>query len=222
MAQESADAIPIPAGGIIWAWIDAFAHPEFATFQRWFPRMKVRWRRLSLAVSLFLILVTMCIFVAISAFPEPRTLQDFSLAIFFTHLFSSHGFGRAFCEAVGSIVVLFAMPALVTLISPRSLGPYRIRLKRVFRPWMQVQPAICVLLLASALVNFAAGFVQSPSDISNMVAFVLIAWPALRSWQLTYEALAAGSSRNIYLVGFVAAIPGLLYLLFLPFLLGQL
>ena len=60
MAQETADAISIPAGGIIWAWIDALAHPEFATFQRWFPLMQVRWRRLSLAVSLFLILATAC------------------------------------------------------------------------------------------------------------------------------------------------------------------
>lgn len=220
MAQETADAISIPAGGIIWAWIDALAHPEFATFQRWFPLMQVRWRRLSLAVSLFLILATACVSVAMSAFPAPRTMQDLSLATFFTYLFSSHGMAQAFYKGAGSVAVLLAMPALVTLISPRSLGPYRIRFKRVFRPWMQVQPAICALLMASALVNFVAGFVQSPSEVWGVVAFVLIAWPALRSWQLTYEALAAGSSRNVYLAGLVAAIPGLLWF-FLPTILGQ-
>lgn len=83
-----------------------------------------------------------------------------------------------------------------------------------------MRPAICVLPLATALVNFVAGFAQSPSDVWDVVVFVLIAWPALRSWQLRYEALAAGSSRKVYLAGFVAAIPGLLWL-FLPTMLGQ-
>lgn len=220
MAQETAETLPTPVGGIMWAWIDALAHPEFATFQRWFPRMQLRWRRLSLAVSLFLILVATSVDIATSAFATPRSIQDVSLAAFFVYLFSSHGMTQVFYIGGGSVAVLFAMPALVTLISPHSLGPYRIRFKRVFRPWMQVQPAICVLLLASALVNFVTGFVQSPSDISDLVVFVLFAWPALRSWQLTYEALAAGSSRNIYLAGFVAAIPGLLWLV-LPTMLGR-
>jgi len=82
---------------------------------------------------------------------------------------------QAFYKGAGSIAVLLAMPALVRLISPRSLGPYRIRFKRVFRPWMQVQPGICALLLVSALVNFMSGFAQSPSDVWEVMAFVLSA-----------------------------------------------
>lgn len=220
MAQETAANMTAPEGAIWQAWLDAFIHPKFETYARWYRRMGARWRRLSLAVSLPMLLIAILVVIAHDAVYIGNSVQTLTLSRFVSYLGSPHGLFELIDMFAAALVAIFAMPATAAVFAHRSLGPYRIRFKRVFRPWMQVQPAICVLLLASALVNFVAGFAQSPSDVWWVVAFVLIAWPALRSWQLTYEALAAGSSRNVYLAGFVAAIPGLLWF-FLSAMLGH-
>ena len=67
MAQETAASMTAPRAWVFYAWLDAALHPRFATFQRWFPLMKARWRRLSLIVSLVLILVTACAGITLAA-----------------------------------------------------------------------------------------------------------------------------------------------------------
>ena len=57
MVQEMAASITAPRAWLVYAWVDVALHPKFPTYQRWFPLMKTRWRRISLAVTLALIVV---------------------------------------------------------------------------------------------------------------------------------------------------------------------
>lgn len=174
--------------------------------------MKARWRMVSLIVSLIIILVTVVAQIALAAYSSNRSADSLAPAALSTYLASPAGLFRAFFFGPCAVVTLYAMPAAVALIAPRSLGPYAIRFKRVFRPWMQVQPVICVLLLFSViaqLVLLLVGVDGSDSILSSLVFMLLVVAPLLGTWGYSVAALAAGSGRKPFLTGLVAAMPRL-------------
>jgi hypothetical protein len=220
MAQETAASMTAPRAWVFYAWLDAALHPRFGTFQRWFPLMKARWRMLSLVVSLVLILITACAGIALSAYSSVHTSDALAPGNLFAYLASPGGLSRAIFYGPCANVTLFAMPAAVALISPRRLGPYSIRFKRVFRPWMQVQPIICLLQLFSAVaqlvllligVDVTESFL-SETFLSGLMTMTLVVAPLLGTWSYSVAALSAGGGRKPFLTGLVAAIPGILAL----------
>ena len=215
MAHETAASMTAPRAWVFYAWLDVALHPRFATFQRWFPLMKARWRMLSLIVSLVLILVTACAGIALAAYSTMHTADALAPENLSAYLASPGGLSRAIFYGPCAIVTLFAMPAAVALISPRRLGPYSIRFKRVFRPWMQVQPIICLLQLFSAaaqLVLLLIGVDATESFLSGLMTVTLVVAPLLGTWSYSVAALSAGGGRRPFLTGLVAAIPGILAL----------
>lgn len=220
MAQETAASMTAPRAWVFYAWLDAALHPRFATFQRWFPLMKARWRMLSLIVSLVLILITACAGIALAAYSTMYTADALAPGNLFAYLTDPNGLSRAIFYGPCAIVTLFAMPAAVALISPRRLGPYSIRFKRVFRPWMQVQPIICLLQLFSAVAQLvllligvdATESFLSESFLSGLMTVTLVVAPLLGTWSYSVAALSAGGGRKPFLTGLVAAIPGILAL----------
>ena len=220
MAQETAASMTAPRAWVFYAWLDAALHPRFATFQRWFPLMKARWRMLSLIVSLVLILITACAGIALAGYSTMHTADALAPGNLFAYLTDPNGLSRAIFYGPCAIVTLFAMPAAVALISPRRLGPYSIRFKRVFRPWMQVQPIICLLQLFSAVAQLvllligvdATESFLSESFLSGLMTVTLVVAPLLGTWSYSVAALSAGGGRKPFLTGLVAAIPGILAL----------
>lgn len=220
MAQETAASMTAPRAWVFYAWLDAALHPRFATFQRWFPLMKARWRMLSLIVSLVLILITACAGIALAAYSTMHTADALAPGNLFAYLTDPNGLSRAIFYGPCAIVTLFAMPAAVALISPRRLGPYSIRFKRVFRPWMQVQPIICLLQLFSAVAQLvllligvdATESFLSETFLSGLMTVTLVVAPLLGTWSYSVAALSAGGGRRPFLTGLVAAIPGILAL----------
>lgn len=220
MAQETAASMTAPRAWVFYAWLDAALHPRFATFQRWFPLMKARWRMVSLIVSLVLILITACAGIALAAYSTMHTADAIAPGNLFAYLTDPNGLSRAIFYGPCAIVTLFAMPAAVALISPRRLGPYSIRFKRVFRPWMQVQPIICLLQLFSAVAQLvllligvdATESFLSESFLSGLMTVTLVVAPLLGTWSYSVAALSAGGGRKPFLTGLVAAIPGILAL----------
>ncbi len=139
------------------------------------------------------------------------------------------GLFRVFFYGPCSLFTMYVIPAAVALVSPRGLGPYRIRLKRIFRPWMQVQPTICALLLFSTVaqtVMMALGIYETENPLFSLLSLILVPLPALATWSYSFVALSAGSSLSRLRAGWAAAIPGILvYALFwdlLSFILGNL
>lgn len=220
MAHETAASMTAPRAWVFYAWLDVALHPRFATFQRWFPLMKARWRRLSLIVSLVLILVTACAGITLAAYSTTYTADALAPGNLFAYLASPGGLSRAIFYGPCAIVTLFAIPAAVALISPRGLGPYSIRFKRVFRPWMQVQPIICLLQLFSAVAQLvllligvdATESFLSETFLSGLMTVTLVVAPLLGTWSYSVAALSAGGGRRPFLTGLVAAIPGILAL----------
>ena len=217
MAQKTAASMTAPHAWIVYAWLDAALRPKFATFQRWFPLMKARWRMVSLIVSLIFIVVTAVAQIALAAYSAHRGADSLAPGTLSVYLASPAGLFRAFFFGPCAVVTLFAMPAAVALIAPRSVGPYAIRFKRVFRPWMQVQPVICLLLLFSVVAQLvllligvdASESFLSGSFLSGLVAMTLVVAPLLGTWGYSVAALSAGGGRKPFLTGLVAAIPGL-------------
>jgi hypothetical protein len=200
MAQETAASMTAPEGAIWQAWLDAFIHPEFETFQRWYPRMGQRWRGISLAVSLLLIVMASLAHIVSSAGGALPVMQPLTLAGISAYLASGRGLFELFRDSVGSVAMLYAIPVVVAWRANREIGPYSVRFRVVFGTWMQVQPAICVLLLFSAVaqVVLAVLGISDPfAHLRDWVAWVVgltVTGPALISWYIySWEALAAGS-----------------------------
>ena len=220
MAQDAVGGVVAPDGGLFRAWLDVLVHPKFATFQRWYLRMRLRWRMLSLIVSLVLILITACAGIALAAYSTMHTADAIAPGNLFAYLTAPNGLSRAIFYGPCAIVTLFAMPAAVALISPRRLGPYSIRFKRVFRPWMQVQPIICLLQLFSAVAQLvllligvdATESFLSESFLSGLMTVTLVVAPLLGTRSYSVAALSAGGGRKPFLTGLVATIPGILAL----------
>jgi hypothetical protein len=226
MAQDLAAEMTAPRPWLVYAWIDATLHPKFATFQRWFPLMKAPWRRISLAVSLILILLNVYAHGALDIFNTYHQVQIFSLSGMFSYFVTPRGLFRAFFYGPCSILTLFAMPAAVAVFSPRSIGPYAIRFKRIFRPWMQVQPTICALLLFSTVAELfltAVGIYNMDDPLITGIAFIgvlfasflslaLVPIPALATFSYTIVTFSAGSSLSQKKTCLIVAIPGILVL----------
>jgi hypothetical protein len=218
MAQETAASATAPEGPIWRAWLDAFIHLEYETYTRWYPRMNARWRRISLAASLLLILVTCPLRIVLAVYSVSHNPNAFEWHNLLIELFSLSGAMSVCIYCVISLAVLFAMPIVVAAFANRGIGPYRVRLYVAFGPWLQVQPAVCLFLLLSSiaqLVLTANGIVFPTPLIAEIVILALVIGPALNSWIYSCRALAAGSGRYPYQVGLIAAIPGLLYIFLL-------
>lgn len=214
MAQGTAADTTAPRAWLVYAWLDPLLHPKFATFQCWFPLMKPGWRRITLAVTLVLICIEGVIRVATYPVINRHDLQSLEPQRISANLLSPR---EAFLVAywvAGSAIVLFTIPALVALVSAWSLGPYVIRFKRIYRPWIQVQPIICMLLLFSTVAHtmlIEFGMYQSENLFFNTLSLLLVPVPALATWSYSLVALSAGSSRTKFQAGLVAAIPGILF-----------
>lgn len=213
MAQETATSMTAPEGGLLRAWMDAMLHPKYATFQRWFPLMTVRWRGISLAVSLVLIVLHIYVQEAVDAFGTHHNAQILTLSRLTAYFASSRGLYLASFYGPCAVLLLCLIPGVVALASSRDLGPYHIRFKHVFRPWMQIQPTICVLLLfstAARLVLMLLGIYDSEFVLFSLLTLLLVPTPALATWSYSIVALSAGSGLSQAKVGWIGAIPGIL------------
>lgn len=217
MAQETAASTTAPEGAIWQAWLDAFLHPQFETFQRWYPRMGQKWRRVSLAVSLVLIVLASLAHAVFSAAEALPSMQPLTLAGIIAYLASGRGLFELLRDSAASVAMLYAIPVVVAWRANREIGPYSIRLRVVFGTWMQVQPVICVLLLFSAvaLVVLAVLGLSDPyahlGDWAAWVVMLPVTGPAWISWYMySCEALAAGSGRYLYRVGLTTLVPAIL------------
>lgn len=206
MTQETATRMTAPEGGLLRAWTDALLHPKFETYVRWYPHMDTRWRRTSLAVSLMLILVRNFVQIADSTAHALPASQSLTLDRISVYLASLHGRYELFSYIAGSVAMLAAIPAISAWRANRDIGPYHIRLRVVFGTWMQVQPAVCVLELVSAVAELAqgmSGVSSSHSVVADWVFPLLVLSPALISLDCSCEALAAGSGRYAYRAGLI-------------------
>jgi hypothetical protein len=197
MAQDAVGGVVAPDGGLFRAWLDVLVHPKFATFQRWYPRMRLRWRAISLVVSLLLAFAAGLVVIAHDAmFAAHFSLQAFSLATFRDYLLSPHGLFQWFCFWFGAIVAVFLVPAVAAAIGYRPIGPYHVRFRVVFGTWMQALPDACLFLLIGALGYFVLGFFDASSIAVAVALYVFSYIPIMWGWGLTIEALAAGSGRR--------------------------
>src|SRR5689334_23271684 len=213
MAQETAASVTAPEGGILRAWTEAFLHPKYETYARWFPQMTARWRGISLAVSLMLIVLNVYVGGALEIWRTSHNAQALTLSNMAAYFSSSRGLYFAFFYGPCSILLLYSIPGIVALASSRDFGPFGIRFKRVFRPWMQIQPTICVLLLystVSQLVLKLVGIYDSEFILFNLLTILLVSAPALATWGYSIVALSAGSSLSQVKTGWIGAIPGIL------------
>jgi hypothetical protein len=213
MAQETAASMTAPEGAIWQAWLDALIHPKFETYARWFPLMKSRWRNISLAVSLMLIILNIYAHGALDVFTVSHKSQALAFGNMVAYFSSPRGLYFIFFYGPCSVLLLYLIPGIVALASSRDFGPYGIRFKRVFRPWMQIQPTICVLLLystVSQLVLKLVGIYDSEFILFSLLTFLLVSAPALVTWSYSIVALSAGSSLSQAKAGWVGAIPGIL------------
>lgn len=217
MAQETAASMAAPEGGLLRAWTDALVHPQFETFQRWYPRMGQKWRRISLAVSLLLIVMASLAHVVSSAAGALPAMQSLTLTGISAYLASGRGLSELFRNFAGSVAMLYAIPVVVAWRANREIGPYSVRFRVVFGTWTQVQPVICALLLFSAIAQVilaALGLSDPYAHLGNWAAWVVmssVTGPALISWYMySWEALAAGSGRYPYRAGLIAAAPAIL------------
>ena len=96
MAQETAASMTAPRAWLVYAWVDVALHPRFATFQRWFPLMKTRWRRISLAITIVLIVLTVYAHVALDAFTVNHSAHALTLSNMNAYFTSPCGLFRAF------------------------------------------------------------------------------------------------------------------------------
>lgn len=216
MAQETATSMTAPEGAIWQAWLDALLRPQFETFQRWYPRMGQKWRRVSLVVSLVLIVLTSLAHAVFSAAGALPAMQSLTLAGISAYLASGRGLFGLFRNFAGSVAMLYAIPVVVAWWANREIGPYPVRFRVVFGTWMQVQPTVCVLLLFSAVAQVVLamlGLFDSYAHLGDWEAWVvmlLVIGPAWISWYIySCEALAAGSGRYLYQVGLITVVPAI-------------
>jgi hypothetical protein len=91
MAQETAASMTAPEGAIWQAWLDALIHPKYETYARWFPLMKSRWRNISLAVSLMLIILNIYAHGALDVFTVSHKSQALAFGNMVAYFSSPRG-----------------------------------------------------------------------------------------------------------------------------------
>lgn len=203
MAQETAASTRAPQGGLLRAWTDALFHPTFETYARWYLKMGPRWRRISLAVSLPLLLAAIFVVIAHDAMHVGAGIHALTGSRFLSYLDSPHGLFQLFAFSVGAIAAIVAIPAAVALFAHRSRGRYRIRCYIAYCTWMQTLPMTCVFLLFGAVGYLVLGFFDWSSFDPQVyqIAWLVIAYlPALLAWQLGGMGLSAATRRNVRLI----------------------
>ena len=200
MAQEAAADQSMPHGSVFRAWLEAFLHPSFATFQRWYPRMQARWRVISLLVSLLLILIAILVLIAHDAISDDYIVGALSLDRFLTYLHSPHGLFQLFSFFAGTLAGIYGFPALVAWFAYRAIGPYHLRFHVALGTLMQALPAICALLLFSAVAYFILGYFESSSSVFQVSTVLFVQLPIWISWGYLTMALSAGSGRYRYVI----------------------
>lgn len=196
MGQETIGGATIPEGGLFRAWLDVFLYPKFTTFQRWYPRMRFRWRAISLVVSLLLVFTAGFVVSAHDAlFAAHYSLHALSLATLRDYLFTPHGLIQWFCLWFGAAVFVFLIPAVAAVIGYRPIGPYHVRYHVAFGTWMQALPLISLLALISICAAFILGFFASSSIAITVSRYVFEYAPIALCWGFAAESLAAGSGR---------------------------
>jgi uncharacterized membrane protein YGL010W len=139
------------------AWVNAMLHPKFETYARWYLRMNARWRRISLAVSLPLLLVASLVVIAHDAIYVSNGIQALTLSRFLSYLDSPHGLFELFALSAGALLAIFAFPATAALFAHRSNGRYRTRFYIAYCTWMQTLPVASVFLILGAAGYFVLG-----------------------------------------------------------------
>lgn len=207
MAQEAAGGVVTPEGGLLRAWLDVVIHPKFATFQRWYPRMRFRWRAISFVVSLLFAFTAGLIFIARDAMASVHfSFRAFSPGIYRSYLLSPHGLFQWFCFWLGSIIAVFLVPAVAAAIGYRPIGSYRIRFRVAFGTLMQALPGACLFLLVGAIGNYFLGFLDSTSTLVWIASLLFAYVPIMTGLRLVVEASAAGSGRRIWQMYLMAAL----------------
>ena len=207
MAQDAVGGVVAPDGGLFRAWLDVLTHPKFATFQRWYPRMRLRWRAISLVVSLLLAFAAGLVVIGHDAMFAARfSLQALSLATFRDYLLSPHGLLQWFRLWFGAALFVFLIPATAAAIGHRPIGPYHVRFRVAFGTWLQALPLISLLALISICAAFVLGFFTSSSFVVAIATWVFEYAPVYMCWGAAARALAAGSGRSIWVMYLVTLV----------------
>lgn len=197
MAQESAATMTAPEGEIWQAWFDAFIHPKFETYARWYLRMNAHWRRISLAASLPLALIAILIVIAHDAMYAGNSIQALTLGRFLSYLGSPHGVFELFDMFAAALVAIVAIPAIAAVFAHRSIGRYSIRLYIAYCTFMQTLPMACVFLVLGAVGYFVFSVFNfhSTAFIGQVAGFLLVYLPPNIAFGLISTGLAAATLR---------------------------
>lgn len=207
MAQDAVGGVVAPDGGLFRAWLDVLTHPKFATFQRWYPRMRLRWRAISLVVSLLLAFAAGLVVIGHDAMFAARfSLQALSLATFRDYLLSPYGLLQWFRLWCGAALFVLLIPATAAAIGHRPIGPYHVRFRVAFGTWLQALPLISLLALISICAAFVLGFFTSSSFVVTIATWVFEYAPVYMCWGAAARALAAGSGRSIWVMYLVTLV----------------
>ena len=184
MAQETAASMTAPEGAIWQAWLDAFIHPKFETYARWYLRMNARWRRISLAVSLPLALIAILVVIAHDSMYVGNSAQALTFGRFLSYLGSPHG-----------LFELFDLIAAV--FAHRSIGRYSIRFYIAYCTFMQTLPMACVFLVLGAVGYFVFSVFNfdSTAFIGQVAGFLFVYLPPNIAFGLISTGLAAATLR---------------------------
>ncbi len=90
---------------------------QFETYARWYLKMNARWRHISLAVSLPLLLVAIFVAIAHDAMHIGSGIQALTFSRFLSYLGSPHGLFEVFALSAGALLALFAIPATAALFA---------------------------------------------------------------------------------------------------------
>lgn len=202
MAQETAASMTAPQSGLLRAWTDALFHPTFETYARWYLKMGSRWRRISLAVSLPLLLAAILVVIAHDSMHVGARIHALTGSRFLNYLDSPYGLFQLFAFSVGAVAAIVAIPAAVALFAHRSRGRYRIRFYIAYCTWMQTLPMTCVFLLFGAVGYLVLGFFDSFFDprVYQIAWFVFSFLPMSLAWEIGGMGLSAATRRNVRLI----------------------
>jgi hypothetical protein len=197
MALETAASMTAPEGAIWQAWLDAFIHPKFETYARWYLRMNAHWRRISLAVSLPLALIAILVVIAHDTMYVGNSVRALTLGRFLNYLGSPHGLFELFDLIAAALVAIVAIPAIAVVFAHRSIGRYRIRFYIAYCTFMQTLPMACVFLVLGAVGYFVFSVFNfdSTAFMGQVAGFLFVYLPPNIAFGLISTGLAAATLR---------------------------
>lgn len=200
MAQKTAASMAVPDGKIWRAWLDAFLHPRFETYARWYLRMNARWRRTSLAASLPLLIAAAFVVIAHDAMHINYGIQTPTVSRFLSYLGSPHGLFELFALFAGAMAGLIAIPAVAAVCGHRSVGRYRARYYIAYCTFMQTLPIASLLVLFGAVGYYIHGFFDATSFIAQVAGFLFVYVPLTMAMGLIGTGMSAATHRRAYWV----------------------